>query len=105
LINNGSGDFEFKALPLEAQFSSVNGIVIEDFNSDGNLDLALAGNLFAAEVETPRNDAGIGLFLKGDGKNNFKAILYRQSGFYANGDVKDLEVVNSKNSKVDADCK
>ena len=43
-------------------------MLIEDFNQDGNLDILVAGNLYTAEVETPRNDAGIGLVLLGDGK-------------------------------------
>ena len=47
--------------------SSVNSINIDDFDKDGNLDLILSGNWYVSEVETPRNDASFGVFLKGNG--------------------------------------
>ena len=93
LENLGNGSFKVKNLPNEAQFSSVNTFLVEDFDSDGHTDLLLAGNLFPVEVETPRNDAGIGLYLSGDGKNDFTPVPVYQSGFYAPGDVKDMKFI------------
>jgi len=43
------------------------GIIAHDVDGDGNLDLIVAGNLYDAEPNTPRADAGNGLWLKGDG--------------------------------------
>ena len=42
------GDFKFKVHKIEgiAQFSSVNNILIDDFDKDGNLDALLSGNLY-----------------------------------------------------------
>ncbi len=100
LKNNGNGAFELIALPPEAQLSSVNGILVEDFNKDGNLDALLAGNLFASEVETPRNDASVGLCLIGDGKGNFTPLSATKSGFMTYGDVKDIELVSQKGQKL-----
>ena len=67
--NLGNGKFKIYKLSNEAQFSSVNKIIVKDFNRDGNKDILLGGNLFSSEVETPRNDASIGLFLTGDIKD------------------------------------
>ena len=67
-LENKGGEFEIHRLPVEAQLSTVNDILIEDVDNDGNDDLILAGNLYASEVETPRADAGLGLWLKGNGK-------------------------------------
>ena len=88
MINQGKGAFEFKTLPQEAQFSSVNDIVIDDYNNDEHLDILLVGNLFQSEVETPRNDAGIGLLLLGDSENNFTALRPNESGFFTPADAK-----------------
>src|SRR5690606_40306799 len=77
-------------LPNLAQISSINQILVDDYNNDGNLDVLIAGNLHVSEVETPRNDAGYGLFLKGDGKGDFKAVPVTESGFFVPGDVKDM---------------
>jgi len=97
-FNNGDGSFTTKKLPPEAQFFPVNGIQYEDVNADGNRDLLLAGNDYSTEVETGRNDAGIGLLLLGDGKGDFKPVSVLQSGFYVPGDVKCLEriMINGK---------
>lgn len=94
--NLGNGKFELKELPIMAQTSSVNAILAEDFNGDGHQDLLLAGNLYDAEVETTRNDAGYGIYLEGDGQGNFRQISREESGFYVPYDVKSLLSVPSK---------
>ncbi|MBD0825438.1 VCBS repeat-containing protein [Aestuariibaculum marinum] len=99
-FENLGGSFIPKALPMEAQISAINGIISEDFNGDGKLDLVLAGNLFTSEVETPRNDAGQGVFLIGDGKGNFKAQAPYESGLSLGGDVKGLALLNGKGQKL-----
>ncbi|MNL81659.1 hypothetical protein D3C87_2088400 [compost metagenome] len=55
--------------------------------------------MYNSEVETPRNDAGHGLFLKGDGKGKFKSIAAIDSGFFTPGDVKNMEQINVKRKK------
>ena len=67
--------------------------MINDFNNDNNLDIALSGNMFGSEVETPRNDAGNGNLLLGDGFGNFNALTINESGFYTPGDVKGLNKI------------
>lgn len=91
LRNAGDGSFVLESLPDLAQLAPVNSIVAEDLTGDGVVDLLLAGNLFTAEVETGRADAGIGLLLKGDGKGSFESVDVHESGFLAAGDVKDLQ--------------
>jgi len=95
MMNNGSGQFELKKLPAEAQVSSTNAFIIEDFDGDKKLDILLAGNLFASEVETPRNDAGVGLLLLGKGDGTFDPQSVETSGFFSNKDTKDLQLINN----------
>ncbi|MDT0690836.1 FG-GAP-like repeat-containing protein [Salegentibacter sp. F188] len=94
-IENTDGGFKLHELPVEAQFSSINQVLVEDFDNDGHLDALIAGNLYSSEIETPRADAGIGLFLKGDGKGEFKAVSAQNSGFFVPGDVKDMAQINT----------
>ena len=89
LINNKSY-YDFKALPNYAQFSSVNDIIIEDFDDDEINDILLVGNMYHAEIETTRNDSGNGLLLKGNGDGNFKEIPISKSGFFTPGDSKKI---------------
>ncbi|MEO9891537.1 VCBS repeat-containing protein [Aurantibacter sp.] len=95
-LENDNGKFKLKALPQLAQISSINQFIVNDFDQDGNLDAVLAGNLYNAEVETPRNDSSFGLYLKGDGKGNFDAIPMLQSGLKIIGDVRALEEISIK---------
>ena len=94
------GNLKFKTYELEgiAQFSSVNSILVEDFNGDGNLDALLSGNLYQSEVETPRNDAGYGVLLEGNGKGQFTSRFPNESGLFVKGDVKNAMIVNTPSS-------
>ncbi|MCF6214233.1 MAG: FG-GAP-like repeat-containing protein [Flavobacteriaceae bacterium] len=97
-LENTGDDFVSHNLPNLAQVSNTNQIIVKDFNNDSNLDFIIAGNLFDSEVETPRNDASNGLFLEGDGKGHFKPIEGYKSGLYTPGDVKDMVMINIKNT-------
>ncbi|MEM6684398.1 MAG: VCBS repeat-containing protein [Bacteroidota bacterium] len=97
-LENTKDGFKIHQLPMQAQVSSINQILVDDYDKDGNLDALIAGNLYNSEVETPRNDASYGMFLKGDGSGNFQAIPVTQSGFYTNGDVKDLQKITIDNT-------
>ncbi|WP_373518175.1 VCBS repeat-containing protein [Pricia sp.] len=103
--NLGHGKFKITALPNEAQFSSVNQIVSGDIDGDGFKDLVIAGNLYASEIETTRNDSSIGLYLKGDGKGDFTPVDSNESGLYIPGDVKDISILTIHNQKYIAAAK
>ena len=97
-LENKGGKLIAHRLPNEAQISSINQIIVKDYDGDGNLDALIAGNLHWSEVETTRSDAGYGMLLKGDGAGNFMPATPSQSGFFVPGDVKDMKtiVVNDK---------
>jgi hypothetical protein len=95
-LENKNGKLIIHQLPVEAQVSCINEILIDDYDKDGNLDALITGNMYNSEVETPRNDAGHGLFLKGNGKGKFKSITPTQSGFFTPGDVKNMNLIKVK---------
>jgi hypothetical protein len=99
LHNEGAGKFSSHPLPNLAQISPVRGIIAHDVDGDGNLDLILAGNLYDAEPNTARADAGNGLWLKGDGKGGFVAVTPAESGFLAPGDVAGMTIINTPAGK------
>jgi hypothetical protein len=90
LINEG-GQMQIRKLPVEAQLSSVHGIVIDDFDGDGQKDILLAGNKFDTEVETTAADASPGLLMKGLGELNYKCQKPFESGFFVPYNVKDIQ--------------
>ncbi len=90
LINNGTGKFQLKSLPKEAQFAPVFGILIQDYNRDGRTDILLAGNDYSLELMSGRIDASNGLLLLGKGDGNFRPLLPYESGFIVQGDAKGI---------------
>lgn len=98
LENAGSG-FTVTRLPQLAQISPIRGIVPYDVDGDGNLDLLVAGNLYDVEANTPRADAGNGLWLKGDGRGHFTPVPVGESGFFAPLNVTRLALVQTPAGK------
>ncbi|MCW3087411.1 MAG: RNA-binding protein, partial [Sediminibacterium sp.] len=90
LRNDGNGKFVMMPLPVQAQFSVLNGMVADDFDGDGNLDVLMNGNDYGTEVTVGRYDALNGLLLRGDGKGNFTALSILESGIYLPGNGKAL---------------
>lgn len=96
LINKGNNHFELKPLPLEVQFSMLQGIVYDDFDGDGKEDLLLTGNFFPFRVQQGRSDASIGCLLKGNDKGNFTPVKREKTGLLVQGDIRDMISVKGK---------
>ena len=54
----------------------------------------------SVSVETIRADGGVGIWMKGDGKGNFEPLRNYESGFFADGDVKDMKLIHTNNGTI-----
>ena len=99
LRNEGNGQFSIHPLPMAAQLSVINGMVVDDFDGDGQLDVLLSGNDYGVEPVVGRSDALNGLLLKGDGKGGFQPLAIDQSGIYLPGDQKALVKLRGKGDR------
>ncbi len=97
--NLGNNHFKVTPLPTPAQFAPIYGILVHDFNKDGNLDVILAGNFFGSRVKYGRYDANKGLLLIGDGKGNFKPVNTQESGLNIDGEVRDITFIKLADGK------
>jgi len=88
LINDGNNNFHFNPLPEMAQLSTINDVLFEDLDHDGKKDLLVCGNNNDADVGTGNYDAMAALFLKGDGKGGFTAVMAGASGLSIRGEVR-----------------
>jgi hypothetical protein len=100
IMNNKNGTFALKALPVEAQFSTVSGILVVDYDGDGKQDIIIGGNFYQSKPEVGIYDASYGLLLKGDGKGNFISVKSSQSGFFLKGAVRDILLLKNKKSNL-----
>jgi len=88
-VNTEHG-FQVQKLPIEAQISTVNGIIVLDYNNDDINDLLIGGNNFHVEYGTTRADASVGLLLKGKKDGTFQQVKSKDSGLFIPNNVKSL---------------
>jgi hypothetical protein len=101
LENKNENGWSLRPLPIEAQVAPVYGVLADDYDNDGILDMLLTGNSYATEVLTGRYDAFKGLFLHGDGHGNFKPTTTNRSNFLVDGNAKSLaSLVNAKGDRM-----
>jgi hypothetical protein len=80
LFLNRGDHFEMRSLPVEAQLAPAFAVCAGDADGDGNEDVFLSQNFFDVEPETSRYDAGRGLWLRGNGRGDFKPMAGGESG-------------------------
>lgn len=97
-VENTEEGFVQHELPVAAQFAPVQAAATLDVNQDGQLDLLLSGNDYAAETNTGRYDALYGLLLLRQG-DHYHACSPAESGLYLPGDQKSLVLVGLANGK------
>jgi hypothetical protein len=95
-LNNGDNSFKKITLPIEAQFSPIYALLVNDFNGDDNEDILMGGNLYRAKPETGIYDGSYGLLILGDGKGNFKSLKANESGIQIKGEIRDFLTITPK---------
>lgn len=100
LENMGNGRFQLSPLPRQAQWAPVYGILVQDADQDGFLDVLLSGNDFGSEPISGRYDASTGTLLKGNGRGNFTAISPSASGLGVEGNSKGVAMLQQKDQRV-----
>jgi hypothetical protein len=98
-FENRDGQFFEKTLPLQAQFSPVYKIIVQDWNKDGFDDLLLLGNNEYPRLKIGKMDASFGTVLLNDGKAGFRFVQNKEAGLLVAGDVKDAAVIRIKNDR------
>lgn len=96
--NLGNGKFAIHPLPVEAQFAPLYATVVDDFNGDGNLDMACVGNDYGGEPSLGRYDAMNGLVFLGDGKGGFRPLSIAESELFVPGNAKALVRLTGANN-------
>ncbi|MDT7830162.1 FG-GAP-like repeat-containing protein [Pricia sp. S334] len=97
--NLGDGTFKMHALPIAAQLAPVYGILPQDLDGDGYLDLLMVGNDFGMEVQQGPADALVGVALRNKGDGSFESIPLNQSHFFVPGDGKSLVAISLSDTK------
>ncbi|WP_220399466.1 VCBS repeat-containing protein [Galbibacter sp. BG1] len=98
-LENVSGRFILRNLPLEAQFAPIQCIFTTDINDDGYLDILTGGNQSFIRIRLGAIDASYGQVFLGDGKGNFRLLPQKDSGLKLKGDVKSIDTLKVGNKE------
>lgn len=98
-FENVNGKFLIHRLPYQANFSSVNAIMVEDFDEDGIKDILLGGNTKFNRVRIGNCDASYGVFLRGKGKGEFEFIPNSKTQINIKGLVRSFVMINTIENK------
>jgi hypothetical protein len=100
-LNRGA-TFEPRSLPIEAQFAPASSVCVADMDGDGDDDLFLGQNFFAVPPETSRYDAGVGIWLRNNGRADFTAVPVSESGVRVYGEQRGAAVADfDRDGRVD----
>jgi len=83
---NRGDRFEAVPLPREAQWAPVFSAAVADMEGDGDEDVFLSQNFFGMHEDASRQDAGRGLWLRGDGKGALVPVPGQESGVKVYGE-------------------
>ncbi|MDW8157251.1 MAG: VCBS repeat-containing protein, partial [Bacteroidia bacterium] len=83
LENLSKGKFRLIPLPLQLQWSPLRGLLVEDFDQDGNLDILATGNSQEPHPNLGYEYGSQGWFLKGKGDGTFEVLQH--TGFRIEG--------------------
>jgi hypothetical protein len=99
IFENKETGFSLKELPVELQFSPVNGIICKDINSDGIMDILVGGNYYPWRVQWGKMDAGFGWLLLGKGNLEFTPVYPSHSGLWMDGDIRNIQEIQGENNR------
>lgn len=91
-INENNQFKKTVSLPVASQISLMRGMVLWDWDKDGQKDLLSVGNLKDTEVETVAYDAGVGAVLLAKNKE-LKALPVCESGWQVSGEARDVQLL------------
>ena len=91
LINKGNLQFETKALPMAAQFSSLKDAVVVNANNDALPDILIGGNFYDNNIEMGRYDADYGTILINKGNGNFSCETL--NGLQIKGQIRHIKPI------------
>ena len=93
LINNGKWNFTIKALPWEAQLTTLRDAVVVNANNDNKPDILLGGNFYACNIQLGKYDADLGTILINKGDGNFSCELL--NGLIIKGEVRHIRRIKA----------
>jgi enediyne biosynthesis protein E4 len=66
----------------------------------GKQDILLGGNFYQSKPEAGIYDGSYGLFLKGTGRGDFKALSISESNFFVKGAIRNMQTIKTNERNI-----
>ncbi|KQC30998.1 VCBS repeat-containing protein [Flagellimonas eckloniae] len=93
--NTGNNEFKQHELPKMAQVSTINDMVVDDFDKDGHKDILAVGNNYEISTQLGRMDASHGILLR-FGKDGFQWVNNQNINIPGPARSVEKAIINSK---------
>lgn len=94
-LNNRGTSFESKDLPDMAQLSTINDLLVYDFNGDTKPDILAVGNRYDQETLFGHYDASLGTLLLGNGASEWEVVDNAAANLLLDGDVRQVRLLRA----------
>lgn len=91
--NDAHGNYKIKDLPFRAQLFPIYAILIDDFNSDQEVEVLFGGNFFRGRPEMGSYKAGYTSLYQVNEKGVFNYVPNSASGIMENGEIRNMESI------------
>ena len=92
LINDGNWNFSVKALPWQAQLTSMRTAIVADADNDNRPDILLGGNFYDNNIQLGKLDADFGTVLINRGNGDFTCESL--NGLVIKGQIRHISKIN-----------
>ena len=98
-MNHPKADYHIAELPYQFQLFPIYDFLLEDFNTDGYIDLLAAGNFLRAKPEIGSNMGGHTALGMGNGSDSFKFVMNSKTGISISEEVRSIESLYIKDKQ------
>ncbi len=95
LKNKNGKELILSELPFDAQISTINSIIVDDFNNDSLKDFIVGGNSTKIKPEYGINNANFSKMFIGT-KEGFYPLNSKDSGLKISGEIRDIQKIKHK---------
>jgi hypothetical protein len=98
-MNDPDQEYVRVDLPFNFQLFPIYDFLVDDFNTDGYIDLLAAGNFLRAKPEIGSNMGGHTALGMGNGSDSFKFVMNSKTGISISEEVRSIESLYIKDKQ------
>lgn len=96
---NENSRFKVKRLPTQAQLAPIYGILIQEIDENGTMEILSGGNQYRAKPQVGIYASSYGNLIEVGKDGNMNILENRDSGFFVQGEIRDIKPIQIAGEK------